>query len=243
MNTIKLNTAGTNVRMIAHRGLSGLEAENTCAAFVAAGNREKYFGIETDVHRTLDGKFVIFHDDNTRRMAVDSMLVEEATFQTLRSLRLVEPRHHNASRGDLVIPTLEEYIGICARYEKYAVLELKNEFTADDIYKIMGIIDRMGYLDRTIVISFCLKNLIRIRKRYPDVQAQFLLSSWEDKHMDSLEKYHLDLNIEHTAVTEELCRKIHDAGKVINCWTVDTVEDGQRVIDCGVDFITTNILE
>ena len=55
MNTIKLNTAGTNVKMIAHRGLSGLEAENTCAAFVAAGNREKYFGIECDIHRTLDG--------------------------------------------------------------------------------------------------------------------------------------------------------------------------------------------
>ena len=51
MNTIKLNTTGTNVKMIAHRGLSGLEAENTCAAFVAAGNREKYFGIECDIHR------------------------------------------------------------------------------------------------------------------------------------------------------------------------------------------------
>ena len=33
--------------MIAHRGVSGLELENTCAAFVAAGNRS-YFGIETD---------------------------------------------------------------------------------------------------------------------------------------------------------------------------------------------------
>ena len=53
----------------------------------------------------------------------------------------------------------------------------------------------------------------------------------------------LDLDIKHTAVTAELCQKIHDAGKVINCWTVDTVEDGQRVIDCGIDFITTNILE
>ena len=124
MNTIKLNTAGTNVQMIAHRGLSGLEAENTCAAFVAAGNREKYFGIETDIHRTLDGKFVIFHDDNTKRMAVDSMIVEETTYQTLRSLRLVEPRNNNATRGDLLMPTLEEYISICSRYEKYAVLEL-----------------------------------------------------------------------------------------------------------------------
>ncbi len=243
MNTIKLNTAGTNVQMIAHRGLSGLEAENTCAAFVAAGNRDKYFGIETDIHRTLDGKFVIFHDDNTKRMAVDSMIVEETTFQTLRSLRLGEPRNGGANRADLVMPTLEEYINICARYEKYAVLELKNEFTASDVYKIMGIIDKMGYLDRTIVISFCLKNLIRLRKRYPDVQAQFLLSVWDDKHMDSLVKYNLDLDIKYTSVTAELCQKIHDAGKVINTWTVDTVEEGQRVMECGVDFITTNILE
>ncbi len=243
MNTIKLNTAGTNVKMIAHRGLSGLEAENTSAAFVAAGNREKYYGIECDIHRTLDGKYVIFHDDNTKRMAVDSMIIEETTFQTLRSLRLIEPRNNGAHRADLVMPTLEEYIAICARYEKYAVLELKNEFTASDIYKIMGMIDKLGYLEHTIIISFCLKNLIRLRKRYPNQAAQFLLSAWDDKHMESLIKYDLDLDIKHVAVTEELCRKIHDAGKVINCWTVDDPEVGQRMIDCGVDFITTNILE
>ena len=243
MNTIKLNTEGTNVKMIAHRGLSGLEAENTCAAFVAAGNREKYYGIECDVHRTLDGKYVIFHDDNTKRMADDSMTVEESTFQTLRSLRLREPRNNGATRGDLMIPTLEEYINICARYEKYAVLELKNEFTASDIFKIIGIIEKLGYLDHTIIISFCLKNLIRLRKRHPNVKAQFLLCDWEDKHMENLVRYNLDLDIRHTAVTGELCRKIHEAGKVINCWTVDTVEDAQHVINCGVDFITTNILE
>ena len=51
-NTEKVNLA--NVQMIAHRGVSGLERENTNAAFIAAGNRS-YYGIETDVHRTKDG--------------------------------------------------------------------------------------------------------------------------------------------------------------------------------------------
>ena len=51
MDTIKIKKK--KVKMIAHRGLSGLERENTCSAFVAAGNRS-YFGIETDVHRTAD---------------------------------------------------------------------------------------------------------------------------------------------------------------------------------------------
>ena len=86
-------------------------------------------------------------------------------------------------------------------------------------------------------------NLIRLRKRYPNVNAQFLLSAWDDKHLQSLVKYDLGLDIKHTAVTEELCRKVHEAGKKVNCWTVDTVEDGRRVIGCGVDFITSNILE
>lgn len=243
MNTIKLNTAGTNVKMIAHRGLSGIEAENTCAAFVAAGNREKYFGIECDIHRTLDGKFVIFHDDNTKRMAVDSMVVEETTFDTLRSLHLVEPRNNNVRRGDLVMPTLEEYINICARYDKVAVLELKNEMIASDIYKIMATIDKLGHLEKTIIISFSLKNMIRLRKRYPQVKAQLLLKTWEDKDMETLVKYDLDLDISYKAVTPELCRKIHDAGKEINCWTCNTVDMGEYLIQCGVDFITTDILE
>ena len=64
-NTEKADLA--NIRMIAHRGVSGLERENTNAAFVAAGNRS-YYGIETDVHRTKDGHYVIFHDDNMLRL-------------------------------------------------------------------------------------------------------------------------------------------------------------------------------
>lgn len=241
MKTIKIDTSGSHVKFIAHRGLSGLELENTCAAFVAAGNRESYFGIETDVHRTADGRYVIFHDEDTKRLARDSMIIEETSFDTLRALRLTD--HDGAARGDLVMPTLEEYIRICMRYDKYAILELKNEFRASDIYRIMGIIEKMGYLDRTVVISFCLKNLIRLRRRYPNIGAQFLLKTWDDKYLDTLVQYNLDLDIKHVAVTEDLIRRIHEAGRLINVWTVNTAELARQMIDWGVDFITTNIIE
>ena len=49
MDTIKIEKK--NTLMVAHRGVSGLEKENTLAAFIAAGNRS-YYGVETDVHRT-----------------------------------------------------------------------------------------------------------------------------------------------------------------------------------------------
>ena len=37
MDTIKIENK--TVKMVAHRGLSGIEKENTCSAFVAACNR------------------------------------------------------------------------------------------------------------------------------------------------------------------------------------------------------------
>ena len=138
MNTIKI-TASCKPRMIAHRGVSGLETENTNAAFVAAGNRS-YYGIETDVHRTLDGNFVIIHDDTTARVAVDNLRVEESTYDTLRGL-LLKQKDGVKGRTDIRIPNLQEYIGICKYYEKAAVLELKNHMEREDVYKICCILD------------------------------------------------------------------------------------------------------
>ena len=88
MDTIKIENKA--VKMVAHRGLSGIEKENTCSAFVAACNRATYFAVETDVHRTVDGQFVIFHDDNTARVGLDHLVIEESTFETLRKLQLVD---------------------------------------------------------------------------------------------------------------------------------------------------------
>lgn len=240
MTTIKLNSG--SVKMIAHRGLSGLEKENTCAAFVAAGTREKYFGIETDVHRTKDGRFVIFHDDNTARVALDSMVVEETTFDTLRSLQLTD-LDGARGRADLVIPTLEEYINICKRYEKTCVCELKNEFVPEDVYRIAETFQQAEYLDHVVFISFQPNNLTVLRQRYADVHAQFLLSEWKEEAMELLTSYRLGLDIQYTAVTRELVERIHGAGLDFNCWTVNTQEDGQAMVDMGVDYITTNILE
>ena len=75
MDTIKIRKGRTQV--IAHRGVSGLELENTCAAFVAAGNRS-YFGIETDVHVTADGNYIVIHDSTTKRVGTETMISRKA---------------------------------------------------------------------------------------------------------------------------------------------------------------------
>jgi len=242
MDTLKMNHNG-NVRMIAHRGLSGLEKENTAAAFVAAGNHS-FFGIETDVHETADGKLIIIHDDNTKRVAECEYIVEQTDFDTLRSIKLLD-RKSEQTRGDLVMPTLEEYISICRRYEKVAVLELKNAMKAETILKIVRVIDEMEYLDKTIFISFALSNLIVLRETCPQVEIQYIVEKIEDfsELLEILKKYRLDLDAKHTVIKEEMIPQLHENGIKVNVWTVNTVERAERLQQVGVDYITTNIVE
>ena len=135
-DTIKLDKKGTGVLMIAHRGLSGLETENTECAFVAAGNRS-YYGIETDVHFTKDGKYVISHDGNLSRIFGKDIEIKDYLYEDLRKVRKTEC-------GDTVeytvVPSLEEYFGVCRRYGKKSVLELKVEYSAGQLREIIQII-------------------------------------------------------------------------------------------------------
>lgn len=236
-----LHFNGPKPKMIAHRGLSGLELENTNSAFVAAGNRS-YFGIETDVHVTADGQYIIIHDDNTKRVGGDEMIVEKTTFETLRSIRLVD-KDGQKGRRDLIMPSLAEYISICKKYEKEAVLELKNHMKPYQIDGIIDVIRECGWLERTTFISFDLPNMICIRQRLPEARVQFLISEYTDWLVDTLVKEKLDLDIHFKALTAERVKELHDNGIEVNVWTVDNLEDAQRMAEYGVDYITSNIIE
>ena len=123
MDTIKINKGST--KLIAHRGLSGLETENSIPAFVAAGNRS-YYGVETDTHVTSDGRFVVLHDDSTGRVAWDDIPVESSRYRLVRKIRLKDLHPvtettgcgHIHERQDMIVPSLAEYISICKKYEK-----------------------------------------------------------------------------------------------------------------------------
>jgi glycerophosphoryl diester phosphodiesterase len=241
MNTIKIDNK-KDVLMIAHRGMSGLEQENTNAAFIAAGNRT-YYGIETDVHRTADGKFVLMHDANTKRTTGDDIEIGRATFETLRNMRVLD-KCGKRSRTDLRIPTVDEYINICKHYEKTAVLELKDDFSTEEIDSICQIIEENEYMEHTVFISFKFNNLVLVKERMPEQSVQFLV--WEkidDELIEKLVEYHMDLDAKYDLYTEENIQKCHEKGIRVNAWTVDELEDAKRLIEWGIDYITSNILE
>lgn len=239
MNTIKIDRK--NCLMVAHRGVSGLEKENTCPAFVAAGVKS-YYGIETDVHVTADEKYIICHDDDLKRVAGVDMSVEKSTFDALRAVKLPDT-DGKTYRSDLILPSLEDYIAICRKYDKVAVLELKNRMKRECIAGIISVIKDMGWLDKTTFISFSKENMIDLRGLCADASAQFLTGEATDETLGFMKEYRLDADFLGSVLTKEYVERLHAAGIKVNCWTIDRPEDAEALIDMGVDFITTNILE
>ncbi len=239
MNTIKFNKKSTKI--VAHRGLSGIETENTNAAFVAAGNRS-YYGIETDIHRTADGKFVVCHDDSLKRIAGVDIPVESTTLAELQSIVLFD-KDGTKNREDLRVSVLENYISICKKYEKHCVLELKSDFTDEEIEKIIDIVKGFDYLESVTFISFVYSNMTKIRKILPTQSVQFLFSKFDDKIIERLIAARIDVDVYYKALTKEIVDLLHENGLVINCWTVDDKEAAEELSAWGVDYITSNILE
>ncbi len=237
LDTVKIQDKG-NVKMVAHRGLSGIETENTNPAFVAAANRS-FFGIETDVHKTADGKFVLMHDGHTERVAENGtdLVIAEESFETLRALPL------KGGRIDYRIPTLDEYLSICKRYGKTAVLEIKGTLGRETVKDICAAVEAAEMLENTVFISFSFESCVHVRELYEDHPVQFLCDKIDDDLMEKLIRYGFGLDIYYKGLTEEMVKACKEKGIEVNCWTVNDLPTAKKLISWGVDYITTNILE
>ncbi len=239
MNTIKFDKKTT--RVVAHRGLSGIEVENTNSAFVAAGNRS-YYGIETDIYRTADGHFVIGHDDNYTRLCGEEIFLEKETLDTLEKVVFFD-KDGKKERVDLRPAKLETYLNIVKKYEKHAVLELKSDFTDEEIARMIEIIKSYDYLDNLTFISFNYNNLLKVRKILPNQSAQYLFWKVNDEEIARLAKDKIDVDVWMVELTKEQIEACHEAGLTVNCWTVDDPKRAEELASWGIDYITSNILE
>ena len=237
-DTIRLAGHGGTL-MVAHRGVSGLECENTAAAFIAAGNRS-YWGVETDIWRTADNQFMCNHDGRTGRICDTDHVIEQSAFDTLRALTLRDV-DGKSDRAEIRLATPAEYRKICEKYGKVCVAELKSNFTEEEIRRIIGFFD--GYLDHTVFIAFNIANLDLVKKVLPEQTCQFLAGDWNDGMPEMLEARKMDLDIVYHAMNAERVKACHERGIKVNVWTVDDPAKAEEIIGWGVDYITSNILE
>lgn len=219
------------VKWIAHRGLPSKTIENTLVGFKMASNLP-FFGIETDVHQTVDNVLVLHHDDNLIKLTGKDIFIDKIDYDTIKDLRLKDTNH--------AIPKLSQYLQICKESNKVAIIELKAPFTVHKINQIIDEVNVYDYLPNTIFISFYVDNLMILRDRYPHIPLQLLTGKLTPILFQIGISYHLDFSIYHKNVTKQLVDQIHDHQRLISTWTVNSLEDVIRLVDIGVDFITTD---
>lgn len=239
METIKLSNK--KPLMIAHRGLSSFEKENTMAAFIAGGNHT-YYGMECDIHVTKDNVIVVCHDSNLERVSGVNLIIEESTYEEIQKVNLYDVKKEN-NWPYLKVPTFEEYLDCCIRYNKVAVIEFKFLFKEEDVYRVIEIVKSRNYLDKCVFISFVYENLTFVRKYDSNINVQFLLAEYKDELIERCIKESVDIDIHYILLNQERIDYLHQNNLKINVWTVDDPEIGEKLSEMKVDFITTNRLE
>lgn len=239
MDTLSIQKEQT--RMIAHRGLSGLETENTHSAFLAAANRS-YFAIELDVHITKDGHFVVHHDDTTQRLSEQNLVISQSTLQEIQEIELYEFETHIPNKNNRII-TLLEALQLCKKYEKQVLIEIKPLLFFPEIEKLFNLVKNTGYLKQVFFISFQLENLKLLRKISKEVRLQYLVSLYDPKVLDMCKKYKMGVNINFKELSLDVVRIFHSNSIEVNVHTVDNPIVALMLVTWNVDMITTNILE
>lgn len=127
-----------NAKVVGHRGCPSNKNvfENTIGSFEAAGQSDYYSAIECDVwpNATADQLYVVhdeypFYQDPKASVAnIEYDLAESYTLHASANYPRENPGSfdHDSATKNYKLPTLEEYLQVCAKYQKTAVIELKD---------------------------------------------------------------------------------------------------------------------
>lgn len=225
----------------AHRGLSGLAPENTLVSFDLAGEAG-FKCFECDVYRTTDGAFVVHHDNTIDRMTDGSGYITTKSLNEIKSLNIDAGNNINRYQGTK-IPTLEEYLDVCNKYNAIPFIELKWFDDPGHIEELLKILNSKGVINRCMLMSFDKSYLSKTRELHSTVYLGVLASFLTDQDIEFARKLkNACVNIDKNNVTQEKINQAHANGLKIGAWTVDSRQEANKLTQYGIDFITTNIL-
>lgn len=240
------------VELVAHRGESHDAPENTLAAIRLAWERGAD-AVEFDVHLTADNKLIAIHDADTERVTAGrrKLVVAQETADALRSLD-VGAWQGPKFAGERV-PMLDEVIAtLPADPNKRLLIEVKVGPEATE--PLAAAIEAAGRPPgQTAVISFNLETCRSVKKRLPKLNVYYLSSFKQEEKTGEVtptvrelirtaQEAKLDgLDVSYKGpVDAAFAKQVHDAGLELHVWTVDDPADARRMLEAGVNGITTN---
>jgi len=210
--------------VIAHRGASSIELENSLAAFRAAA-LQGADGVELDIHATVDGELIVHHDET-----INGTHIAQSSAAAIAALRL---------KNGEPVPTLSQALGAVApRLQVF--IEVKTLDPRWDA-RLFETMDRGPNPAGYAVHSFDHRIVRRLSEKRPGLRCGVLSSSYPVRPLAALQDAGASiLWQERTVADEMLARTLHDAGMSLFVWTVDEPADLARFVALGVDGICTN---
>ncbi len=222
--------------IIAHRGASAVEPENTLRAFARAMQMGAEM-IELDLHATRDGHVVVIHDNDLRHTTNLRGKVSEMTLE--------EVRRADAGKGER-IPTLQETLEL-TRGKINLYLEIKDRKAAAETVRMVR---DYGVKNDVLLASFDLPLMKKLGEEIKDIEIGLILGNatlnplvrWREAFPEiALKNYNYQtLCMQVKLCSARLARNIKQQGKKLYVWTANAEQEYQTMIERGVDGICTD---
>jgi len=227
----------------AHRGDSGVCPENTMRAFRSAIETGVDW-MECDIYKTRDGKIVVIHDKDTKRVGDGNLQVADSTYDELRQVdvafqfrRRMEQSISDCPRA--TAPLLEDVIR----------LTMTQRQTRLSIQPKMDIVDEAVELIRELKaeawVGFnegSFERVKRVKELAPEIVVFYDTNGRDTEfHVERAIKHGFEgIVMRHDNIAREDVEIIHQAGLEAGAWTVNEEDEMIRLKSLGVDRIYTD---
>ena len=215
---------------IGHRGAMGYAPENTLESVEKALELNTPW-IEMDVH-FVDNHLIVFHDDRLERTTNGTGYLFDKTFSYLRTLD---------AGGGQQIPTLEEVLDLVSGQAGINI-EIKDpDATAPVVKLIQKKIGRHWDLSQFMVSSFFHREIKKVKALDDRILTGALIAGIpvdDSAFAHALGAY--SVNQSREFINRAFVLDAHRRGLKVFVYTVDILEDIQRMQRLGVDGLFSN---
>lgn len=233
--SILQSSSQSQIGVTSHRGYSFDTPENTIIAIERAIEVFADF-VEFDVRVTSDSQFILLHDDNLRRTTGLNRSVTRLTLASV--LELDAGKWFRSEFEGTKIPTLQEALET-TKGRILVNLDLKlGDNQTHLVPRLVEIIDEYEMQYQIMITSTCLPCLHEVKNINPNIQTGFITyrvtaSLLNDPNIDIM-------SVKASFVTQSMVDKIHQSGKQIFVWTVNTQSEIERMSNLRVNNIITS---
>jgi glycerophosphoryl diester phosphodiesterase len=221
-------------KITAHRGHARAAPENTLSAMRKAIESGADYA-EMDVQLTADGKVVLLHDRDLKRVAGDSRRLDELTYDEVRKLD-VGSWFDPAFSGERV-PTLAEVIALC-RGKIRLNIELK--FFGPDrrlVQAVADVVRDQDFESDCLITSLNYDALREAREHNPRLRTGLTVAH----ALGDVSRLEVDaLSVRADFLSDELLREARRLGREVHVWTLNDAGQIARQLKRGVDNIITS---